>query len=153
MYQFFIEDSNVSENFVTIEGSDVNHIKNVLRMKQGEELIVCDGVGMEYICEIEAFLEGEIILSILEQKNSSTELPVRLKLYQGLPKSDKLETIIQKCTELGITSVIPVQMARSVAKINEEKGSKKTDRWNKIAAEASKQCGRQKIPEVNNIIF
>ena len=93
MHCFYCEKQKVTEQNIRISGLDVNHIKNVLRMKVGEQLIVCDGTGMEYTCQIEEFLAEEILLSIVEKKQASTELPVRLKLYQGLPKKDKMELI------------------------------------------------------------
>ena len=108
MHCFYCEANQVSEGKITITGSDVNHIKNVLRMKTGEELMVCDGTGMEYTCQIEDFPAGEVNLSIVKAEKASTELPVRLKLYQGLPKKDKMELIIQKAVELGAVEIIPV---------------------------------------------
>ena len=153
MHCFYCEEKNVEGNQIRIVGSDVNHIKNVLRMKQGEELIVCDGVGMEYICEIEEFLDGEIVLSILEQKNASTELPVRLKLYQGLPKKDKMELIIQKAVELGAVEIIPVMTKRCIVKLEDEKKeAKKIERWQAIAESAAKQSGRGIIPKVSHVM-
>lgn len=153
MHCFYCEEKNIEGNQIHILGSDVNHIKNVLRMKQGEELIVCDGAGMEYICEIEAFLDGEIVLAILEQKNSSTELPVRLKLYQGLPKKDKMELIIQKAVELGAVEIIPVMTKRCIVKLEDEKKeAKKIERWQAIAESAGKQSGRGIIPKVSRVM-
>ena len=153
MHCFYCEEKNVQEQQIRITGSDVNHMKNVLRMKLGEQLIVCDGTGMEYMCEIEEFLEGEIVLSILEQKKASTELPVRLKLYQGLPKKDKMELIIQKAVELGAVEIIPVMTKRCIVKLEDEKKeAKKIERWQAIAESAGKQSKRGMIPKVSRVM-
>lgn len=153
MHCFYCEEQNVAEQHIRITGSDVNHMKNVLRMKQGEQLTVCDGAGMEYICQIEEFLGGEVILSILERKQASTELPVRLKLYQGLPKKDKMELIIQKAVELGAVEIIPVMTKRCIVKLEDEKKeAKKIERWQAIAESAAKQSGRGIIPKVSRVM-
>ena len=153
MHCFYCEEQNVAEQHIRITGSDVNHMKNVLRMKQGEQLTVCDGAGMEYICQIEEFLGGEVILLILDRKQASTELPVRLKLYQGLPKKDKMELIIQKAVELGAVEIIPVMTKRCIVKLEDEKKeAKKIERWQAIAESAAKQSGRGIIPKVSRVI-
>ncbi len=153
MHCFYCEEKNVQENRIRILGSDVNHIKNVLRMKLGEELIVCDETGMEYTCQIEEILSGEVILTIVEQKKASTELPVRLKLYQGLPKKDKMELIIQKAVELGAVEIIPVMTKRCIVKLEDEKKEvKKIERWQAIAESAAKQSGRGMIPKVSHVM-
>ena len=153
MHCFYCEKENVTEQQIRITNSDVNHIKNVLRMKIGDELIICDGTGMEYICQIEEFLDGEVVLTILEQKQASTELPVRLKLYQGLPKKDKMELIIQKAVELGAVEIIPVMTKRCIVKLEDEKKeAKKIERWQTIAESAGKQSGRGIIPKVSHVM-
>lgn len=153
MSTFYIKNNQIDGKNIRIIGDDVKHIKKVLRYNINDPIEICDENGVVYEAKISEYTEtDEVLCEINEISEKKAELPYQLVLYQGLPKSDKLETIIQKCTELGINMVIPVQMERSVAKINEEKGSKKTDRWNKIATEASKQCGRQKIPIVSNVI-
>ena len=121
MYQFFIEDENAAEDFVTIEGSDVNHIKNVLRMKPGEKIRVCTRNGQNYFCSISDITESFVRADILEKEAESTELPCRIYLFQGLPKNDKMEWIIQKTVELGVYEVIPVAMKNCVVKLDDKK--------------------------------
>ena len=153
MHCFYCEPGNVSEQQIRITGDDVNHIKNVLRMRQGEELMVCDGVGMEYTCRITELEAKEILLDILAGRPSSTELPVKLKLYQGLPKKDKMELIIQKAVELGAVEIIPVMTKRCIVKLEDEKKeSKKLERWQAIAESAAKQSGRGMIPKVGRVL-
>ena len=148
MYQFFIEDENAAEDFVTIEGSDVNHIKNVLRMKPGEKIRVCTRNGQNYFCSISDITESFVRADILEREAESTELPCRIYLFQGLPKNDKMEWIIQKCVELGVHAIVPVATKRAVVKLDEKKAQKKVNRWNAIAESAAKQSGRGIVPEV-----
>ncbi len=153
MHCFYCEAGNVSENQITITGMDVNHIKNVLRMRMGEELMVCDGTGMEYTCCISDFPAGEVCLTILKAEKASTELPVRLKLYQGLPKKDKMELIIQKAVELGAVEIIPVMTKRCIVKLEDDKKeAKKLERWQNIAESAAKQSGRGIIPTVSRVL-
>lgn len=148
MQHFFVDASQVSDSMIQIEGSDVNHIKNVLRMRIGEEVTVSDGQGMEYLCEVQEFEEEQVLLKIVEMKNSDTELPSKIYLFQGLPKQEKMELIVQKCVELGVYAVVPVSMKRCVVKLDAKKGVKKVERWNGIAASAAKQSGRGIMPEV-----
>ena len=148
MYQFFIEDENAAEDFVTIEGSDVNHIKNVLRMKPGEKIRVCTRNGQNYFCSISDVTESFVRADILEKEAESTELPCRIYLFQGLPKNDKMEWIIQKTVELGVYEVIPVAMKNCVVKLDEKKAAKKLQRWQAIAESAAKQSKRTVIPTV-----
>lgn len=148
MYQFFIEDENAAEDFVTIEGSDVNHIKNVLRMKPGEKIRVCTRNGQNYFCSISDITESFVRADILEKEAESTELPCRIYLFQGLPKNDKMEWIIQKTVELGVYEVIPVAMKNCVVKLDEKKAAKKLQRWQAIAESAAKQSKRTVIPTV-----
>ena len=148
MYHFYVEPDAVSENTARITGSDVNHIKNVLRMRVGEEIMILDGNGMEYRCEIEA-ISDEILARILEAKKTEAELSVRLLLFQGLPKKDKMELIIQKAVELGVSEIIPVLTKRTVVKLEDKKKEqKKLERWQAIAEAAAKQSGRGIIPKV-----
>lgn len=152
MQHFFVDAAQVSEKTIWIEGSDVNHIKNVLRMRIGEEVTVSDGAGKEYLCEVSGFTEDRVELGILETKISDTELPSRIYLFQGLPKQEKMELIVQKCVELGIYAVVPVSMKRCVVKLDAKKGAKKVERWNGIAASAAKQSGRGIVPEVLEVM-
>lgn len=153
MHCFYCEANQVTGEQITITGSDVNHIKNVLRMERGEELMVCDGTGMQYTCQIEEFPAGEVKLSILKAEKASTELSVRLKLYQGLPKKDKMELIIQKAVELGAAEIIPVMTKRCIVKLEDDKKeAKKLERWQAIAESAAKQSGRGMIPTVGRVM-
>ena len=151
MQHFFVDASQVSEETIRIEGSDVNHMKNVLRMRIGEEVTVSDGQGKEYLCQVRDFEEEQVQLKIVETKVSDAELPSKIYLFQGLPKQEKMELIVQKCVELGIYAVVPVSMKRCVVKLDAKKGAKKVERWNTIAASAAKQSGRGIVPEVMSV--
>ena len=136
-----------SGDSLIINGPDAQHIRRALRMQPGEHLTVCDGQGTDYACQIAAF-EGEgVRLSVLSQAPSCTEPSLAVTLYQGLPKGDKMDWIIQKAVELGVTAVVPVATRRSVARL-EGKADKKQERWQRIAAEAAGQCGRGMLPSV-----
>ncbi len=151
MYHFFIQPEQVATQEVTILGSDVNHIKNVLRMKIGEKICVNDG-SHEYLCSI-AQLETESVTATIEQISDKTsELPAKIVLFQGLPKADKMETIIQKCVELGVYEIVPVQMKRCVVKLDSKKEEAKRKRWQAISESAAKQAGRGLIPEVHPLM-
>lgn len=154
MYRFYFEQENKSENEILIFGDDSHHIKNVLRLGKGEKVILCDGAGLEYECEIAGFgTQNEVICSILGEKESENELGVKIVLYQGLPKKDKMELIIQKAVELGAYRVVPVVMKRSIAKIEDEKSEKKKiQRWQEISRAAAKQSGRGIIPEIGRCL-
>lgn len=149
MYQFFIENENVSDGFVTIEGSDVNHMKNVLRMKPGERIRVSTRDGRGYFCEVTELTDIYVRADILEQDEEGTELPCKTYLFQGLPKSDKMELIIQKAVELGVYEVIPVAMKNCVMKLDEKKAKSKITRWQAIAESAAKQSKRSLIPKIH----
>lgn len=153
MYQFFVEPSQIQGNRIVITGSDVNHIKNVLRMKVGEELAVSNGIdGKEYRCGIEELAEDEVICTLRFVKEDGVELPSRIYLFQGLPKADKMELIIQKAVELGVYEVIPVAAKRAVVKLDEKKARTKVARWQGIAEAAAKQSKRGLIPQVQNVM-
>jgi len=148
MYHFYVEPEAVSADTARITGGDVNHIKNVLRMHPGEEIMILDGSGMEYRCEIET-ISDEVLARVLEAKKTEAELSVRLLLFQGLPKKDKMELIIQKAVELGVSEIIPVLTKRTVVKLEDKKKEqKKLERWQAIAEAAAKQSGRGIIPKV-----
>lgn len=149
MHQFFVEDSQIHDKTVIIEGSDVNHIKNVLRMKIGEELSVSNGEdGKEYRCGIVRIEEERVVCELRFVKEDGVELSSRVYLFQGLPKADKMELIIQKSVELGVYEVIPVETGRSVVKLDAKKAAQKTARWQSIAEAAAKQSRRRIIPKV-----
>ena len=149
MYRFYMAAEQITKPVISITGADVNHIRNVLRMKPGEEITVCDGAGTEYHCRIERLMSDAILAEILEEKASDTELPAELILYQGLPKKDKMELIIQKAVELGATQIVPVMMHRTVVRLEDpKKEAKKLERWQAIAEAAAKQSMRGVIPRV-----
>ncbi len=148
MYQFFVPSENIQGNRVIISGEDVNHIKNVLRMRVGEELAVSNGQdGKEYRCGI-LELGDEIVCELRFVKEDGVELPSKITLFQGLPKADKMELIIQKAVELGVYEVVPVSMKRCVVKLDEKKQKSKISRWQSIAESAAKQSKRSIIPQV-----
>ncbi len=149
MYQFFVEPGQIQGREILIRGVDVNHIKNVLRMKVGEELSVRSGVdGREYRCAIAELSEETVRCELRFIKEDGVELPSRIYLFQGLPKADKMELIVQKAVELGAYQVIPVAARRSVVRLDEKKAAAKVDRWQAIAQAAAKQSKRGVIPQV-----
>lgn len=152
MHHFFVGPSQVQDGRICIEGSDINHMKNVLRMKTGELLEVNDGCGSLYMCEVESYEEEAAWVRIIERYEAVSELPSKIYLFQGLPKGDKMELIIQKVVELGVYEIIPVATKRSVVKLDEKKAAKKIQRWNAIAEGGAKQSGRGIIPEVANVM-
>ncbi len=153
MHRFYVDSSNILENEILIDGSDVNHIKNVLRLTKGEDIVICDGQGNDYYCIILEVAAGEVRAQIKEVKSANTELKTKIYLFQGLPKKDKMELIVQKAVELGVYEIIPVKMNRTIVKIdNEKKELSKLNRWQTIANEASKQSRRGILPKVNRIL-
>lgn len=152
MHHFFVTPDQVHEEQIYIEGSDVNHMKNVLRMKIGEEFHVSDGNNKKYRCEISKFDESTVCGKILEELEVDTELPSKLYLFQGLPKGDKMELIVQKAVELGVWEIIPVSTKRAVVKLDAKKAAKKVERWNSISESGAKQSGRNVIPEVKPVM-
>lgn len=151
MHLFYVEDKDINKesSLVTITGEDVNHIKNVLRLKQGEKVNVCNGQGTDFLCIIEKVCDKEIVLSIQSESPSEGELKTKIYLFQGLPKKDKMELVIQKATELGASYIVPVMNKRSVVKLEDsKKEEKKLQRWNQIALSGAKQCKRGIIPTV-----
>ena len=152
MQRFFVTPDQVGVDKIRIQGSDVNHMKNVLRMRPGEEVMVSDGNNRQYRCRVEDYPEGEAVLAILEAGLVDTELPSRIYLFQGLPKQEKMELIVQKAVELGVCQVIPVQTRRCVVKLDAKKAAKKVQRWQQIAESAAKQAGRGYIPAVSEVM-
>ena len=148
MHNFFIKKQNFLGDKVTIDGADFNHIKNVLRMKQGEQFLVSFD-GKSSLCELEGFDDDYALAKVIEQNFQDTALPIEIYLFQGLPKSDKLELVIQKAVELGVYQIIPVQMERCIAKIENNKVKQKTERFNSIAESSAKQSKRTIIPTVS----
>ena len=148
MYHFFVSEEQINGENAYIEGSDVNHIANVLRMKSGEELLISVKGDWDYLCKIVDIETDRVNLKVLESMEQR-ELPVNITLLQGIPKSDKLEMIIQKAVELGVSEIIPVKTKRVVVKIDEKKVDTKVNRWNAIAESAAKQSKRSIIPKVH----
>ena len=124
MYQFFVEEEQVHSDSISITGGDVNHIKNVLRMKNGEKIRVSSKSGQAYFCHISSILDDEVIAAIDSADETGTELDNHIVLYQGLPKGDKMELIIQKAVELGVSEIVPVAMKNCVVKLDEKKAAK-----------------------------
>lgn len=152
MQHFFVTPSQVEGERIYIEGSDVNHMKNVLRMRPGEAVAISDGDNLKYRCVVEGYEEGRAVLAIQQRMPVYTELPCRITLFQGLPKQDKMELIVQMAVELGASQVVPVATRRSVVKLDEKKAAKKLQRWQQIAESAAKQAGRGYIPQVSSVL-
>ena len=153
MHRFYINKDQINENSIRITGQDVNHIKNVLRMKAGDEIVICDGQGKDCYCIINSVCDNAVVALVSSIQDTGTELPARITLFQGLPKVDKMELIIQKAVELGVYEIVPVTMARSVVKYSDDKKeAKKLDRWQSIAESAAKQSGRGIIPSVRPVM-
>ncbi len=150
MYRFYIDDSQYYEDKICINGDDVNHISNVLRLNHGEWIVACNGNGTDYIGRITDISKAEVIMHVEKIQATGNELPVKMYLFQGIPKKDKMEFIIQKAVELGVYEIVPVEMNRCVAKISDDKKKeKKIARWQAIAMAAAKQCDRGIIPKVH----
>lgn len=155
MYQFFVDPSQIllDQKKVIITGDDVNHIKNVLRMKIGEEFNVSNGIdGKEYRCSVEELGDDQILCTLRFIKEDGVELPVKVTLFQGLPKADKMELIIQKAVELGVAEVVPVACKRCIVKLDAKKEKSKLARWQGIAEAAAKQSKRGFIPQVREVM-
>ncbi|TCT16877.1 16S rRNA (uracil1498-N3)-methyltransferase [Natranaerovirga pectinivora] len=150
MYRFFVDSRQISEKEIIILGDDVNHIKNVLRMEKGECLVICNGQGEDYYCIIDSVENDRVIALIQEKTISETELKTKIYLFQGMPKKDKMELIIQKSVELGVQEIIPVITQRTIIKLEPKKEIKKIERWNAISLSAAKQAKRGIIPKVSN---
>jgi len=151
MYNFFVDACARTGDTFRIGGKDHNHIRNVLRMQPGDTFLVsCSGTSS--LCRLAHMDENTIVAEIMEEDYRNTELPVRFYLFQGLPKGDKLELIIQKTVELGVAGIIPVEMSRCVMKLDEKKKKARRERWQSIAESAAKQSKRNVIPEVSDVM-
>lgn len=149
MYHFFTDSTLINGHDIYIEGSDYNHIKNVLRLREGDVISVSNGVSRdEYRCHIEAFEDARIRLKLDFIKEADVELPVKLTLFQGLPKSDKMDLIVQKAVELGVFEIVPVELNRCVTKLDAGKKVSRLKRWNTISQAAAKQSKRAIVPEI-----
>ena len=153
MPKFFINSNQISQNKIVILGNDVNHIKNVLRKRIDDEILICNkDDSCDYRCKIDNISDDEIKCEILEKLDLDSEPITKVTIFQGLPKADKMELVIQKSVELGVFDITPVEIKRCVVKLNEKDKKKKIDRWQKISEVASKQSGRNIIPKINEVI-
>lgn len=152
MHRFFVEKEQIDNQSIEIIGTDVKHIKDVIRLKEGEKVEVVSD-GEIYISQIESLSKKKINLKVIDKYMGENEPKTHIVLYQGLAKGSKMDLIIQKCTELGVSSFYPLETHRSVVKIKDDKkGKSKVDRWNQIADEAAKQSKRDILPKIENII-
>ena len=147
MARFFVDAEQMQSDEIVLTGENAQHAK-VLRLKAGEQVLVCDGEGFECVCAVENMSGGEVNLSVLERREAATEAAVKVSIYMGFPKSDKLEHVIQKATELGADEIIAFPAMRSVSRPDDKSLKKKLERWQKIAASAAEQSGRGRIPQV-----
>lgn len=147
MTRFFVEAAELAAKRVTLTGENAKHAK-VLRLKSGEQVLICDGQGNECLCAVEAMDDGRVELAVLERRESSAEARVRVSVYMAFPKADKLEHVIQKATELGAYEIVAFPSGRCISKPDDKSLSKKVERWQKIAAAAAEQSGRGRIPQV-----
>lgn len=150
MNRFFVKKENIEDNTITITGEDVQHISKVLRLQRGDQIMLCDGEGNDYLAEILEMDKHSVMTKVLDKGASKGEPDIDVVLYQGIPKAAKMDLIIQKCTEMGIKRIVPVFTARTVVKLESEKDErKKVERWSKIAEEAAKQSGRGIVPVID----
>ena len=153
MPKFFVKNDQVKENKIQIIGQDVEHIKKVLRLDIDDNIKICNiDTNKNYICGISKINETSIECTIFKEIQETSESNVHINVFQGLPKFDKMELIIQKSVELGANEITPVAMKRCVVKLNEKDKAKKIERWQKISESAAKQSGRDTIPKINNVI-
>lgn len=152
MSVFYIKNEQVENDYIEIIGEDINHIINVLRYKIGDSIDLCDETGIRYETKIVDISNEKILTKVENVLDKTSESPINITLFQGLPKADKFETIIQKATELGVNEIVPVEMKRSIVKLDEKSKERKLDRWQKIAKEAATQSGRNVIPKVSNVV-
>ncbi|MCI9569480.1 MAG: 16S rRNA (uracil(1498)-N(3))-methyltransferase [Lachnospiraceae bacterium] len=148
MYHFFTEPGFLTETEAVIMGTDVNHIRHVLRMKPGEQVVISDGRGMNRLCELTEIGEQQVRARVLPEEIADTELPVNVTLFQGLPKGDKMELIVQKCVELGVSCIVPLACSRCVVRLDQKKEEAKRRRWSGISESAAKQSKRTIVPEI-----
>ena len=151
MFNFFVKSEQKVGDCYIIKGNDYNHIVNVLRMKTGDSFLVSSD-GSSDLCEIAEIDSKSVKCKIIEENYNDTSLPIKIYLFQGLPKAEKMELIIQKCVELGVDRIYPVEMEHCVVKLDEKHKSSQTERWNKIAESAAKQSKRNSVPEVSGVI-
>lgn len=146
MPRFFVD--KINEPVYVLTGSDASHIIKSLRMRTGEELTLCSGDNFDHVCIIDKIVDGSVHLIVKEKRPNSSEPETKITLYQGIPKLDKMELVVQKCVEIGVHSIVPLVTARCVSRPDEKAMSKKVERWRKISKEAAKQSGRGIVPEI-----
>ncbi|ACL70027.1 conserved hypothetical protein TIGR00046 [Halothermothrix orenii H 168] len=151
MHRFFVSEEQIRDDLVIIKGNDYNHIVNSLRLNPGDKLIVCPGNCRDYVATIEEIKENQITGKIIKEYKNRNEPSLNITLAQALPKKRKMDLVIQKATEIGVRSIIPLKTTRTIVRLNKKKERKKTDRWQKIAKEAAKQSGRGRIPTVERV--
>ena len=152
MPKFFVENNQIKNDTIYIKNQDVNHIKKVLRKNIEDEITICnEDTKQDYLCKITNIEENEITCKILKELETNVESNIEVSIFQGLPKADKMELIIQKSVELGVHDITPIEMKRCVVRLKEKDKTKKIERWQKISKVAAKQCGRNYIPKINNI--
>lgn len=158
MPRFFLSEDAIGERnieigeLISVEGGDARHISCSLRMEKGDSIVLCDSSSKEYVCTVESLDPSAVILKVDEIRRCDTEPPYRAVLYQALPKASKFDTIVQKAVETGVTRIVPVITERCISRPDEGSMKKKTERWQKIAEEAAKQCGRGIIPKVEGLM-
>lgn len=148
MHKFFVPKENVKDDLIFVNGEDVLHISKVLRLRNNDEVLISDGNGMEFVCLIGDISKKEVTLKIVKSFENSTEPPLNITLFQGIPKASKMDLIIQKCVEIGVYKIQPVITERVVVKFDAKDPSNKNDRWQRISEEASKQSNRGIVPEI-----
>lgn len=148
MQRYFFKTNQIVDEVITVTGEDVHHIVNVMRMEVGDRFFLCSDEQVTYLVAVTAISKAEVVTRIIEQRNENVEMPIFITLAQGIAKGDKFDAVVQKATECGISTFIPVAMKRSIAKIDEKKLAKKLSRWEKIALEATRQSHRQVVPKI-----
>ena len=152
MPKFFVNANDISDGSIILTGENARHLSTVLRSKEGDKLIVCDGEGNDYYCMVSSLNKENVTVTIESQEKCQTEPKVNISLFQGVPKGDKLSLIVEKCVEAGIMDITPVDMERSVSKLSKKDFQKKKERYDKIAMSAAKQSGRGKVPLINGLL-
>lgn len=152
MYHFFAPEAASEDGILILSGENAHHIGRVLRLAVGERVVVSDGQDCDRYCEIAGYRGRDVVLRVLPESVPEAELPVRIRLFQGVPKSDKMEWIVQKAVELGAAGIVPVQMKRCVVKLDEKQKTARRERWQKLAESAAKQSGRRVLPAVGPVM-
>ena len=151
MQQIFIDNNSIRDGVITVGGDDARHLINVVRIRKGERIRVSTSGEESFLCEVDAMDDGVLTLKIIEEV-MTTELPCKLRLYQAIPKGDRMETIIEKCTELGASQIIPVEMERCVVRLDDKKKEKKLKRYQSIAEAAAQQAKRSVVPTIKPVM-